>query len=195
MRGVDVDTTTWERARRFAPVRRYPWEVVSEFLNRLDAEPRRIKIGPKTSPSAISRTFVEAARFRNIESVDCGGSRVLDDHLQLLTKWPELAGLTLSDTRISNGGLRSLANCPKLKGLSLVNTQIDDDGLEILSHMKGLVWLHLGQTQVTDTGLPLLGRLQHLEYLWVGNTRVTYQALSRLEAQCPNLNPNRPISF
>lgn len=86
---------------------------------------------------------------------------------------PTLVWLNLARTKVSDEGLARLAKFPHLRRLNLANTSIGDAGLAHLSGLAQLEYLNLYGTQVGDAGLSHLATLPRLEKLYLWQTAVT----------------------
>jgi Leucine-rich repeat (LRR) protein len=140
-----------------------------------------------------------------VVGVDLRSSWVTDSDMPLLAHMPDLRGLDLSLTRISDRGLRALKfapaledvnlyfaeqitdegasvvkSWPHLKRLNLRGTKITDSTLEFLAAVPSLVWLDIGWAQITDTGLEHLSSLVNLRGLAMGGNKLTDTALQFL---------------
>jgi len=100
------------------------------------------------------------------------------NHFTLLAQLPQLQGLWLNNTAITD--LSPLAQLPQLQRLGLNNTAITD--LSPLAQLPQLQWLGLNNTAITD--LSPLAQLTQLQMLMLSNTAIT--DLSPL-AQLPQL--------
>lgn len=86
---------------------------------------------------------------------------------------PTLVWLNLARTKVSDEGLARLAKFPNLRRLNLANTSIGDAGLAHLSGLAQLEYLNLYGTQVGDSGLAQLAALPRLERLYLWQTAVS----------------------
>jgi uncharacterized protein YjbI with pentapeptide repeats len=98
-----------------------------------------------------------------------------------LDKLPNLGGLDLSYTKVTDAGLDHLKGMVNLEKLYLRDIQVTDAGLERLQGLPNLSALRLGGTQVTDAGLQHLKGLEKLEELDLNRTRVSDAGLRHLE--------------
>ena len=64
-----------------------------------------------------------------------------------------VAGLSLSATKITDAGLKEVAKLQELKKLFLFKNQITDASLKELAKLKKLKFLSLANTQVTEAGV------------------------------------------
>lgn len=144
----------------------------------LEALARR---GALAAPLAAGSTLVEA-------SFALLGAEVTDADLALLAGLePNLVGLDLSRTQVSDAGLARLAAFPRLQRLKLCATDIGDAGLAPLARLARLEVLNLYATRVTDAGLEHLAGLRALRRLYLWQTAVTDEGLARLRAELPEL--------
>ncbi len=78
-----------------------------------------------------------------------------------------------------------LAKHPNLRGLRLVNTAISDSALEFIIGLKYLAQFDLGGTGVTDGGLKLLSACDSLTSLNLEKTKVTKEGVEGLAKALP----------
>jgi internalin A len=76
----------------------------------------------------------------------------LEQFVDYLRRLPQLRGLGLSGTKVTDAGLAHLTRLPQLRGLNLRDTNITDAGLERLKDLPNLVWLQVYGTRVTSDG-------------------------------------------
>jgi hypothetical protein len=107
-------------------------------------------------------------------------SRFGDDDLFPLRRMPQLAGLDLTETRVTDAGLAEVGRLPHLTTLKLSRTPITDAGLAHLTGLASLRQLDLDGTRVSDAGVVYLLRLPQLRRLNLDGTRVGDAGLLQL---------------
>jgi hypothetical protein len=113
-----------------------------------------------------------------LEHLSLDGSPIDDAGLSALPDLPALVQLDLSGTLVTGRSLSQVRRFPALAGLYLSATKVDDDALR---HLEGLPLksLNLSKTTVSDAGLARLERLPRLERLFLCRTRVSQEAVDR----------------
>lgn len=115
-----------------------------------------------------------------VVSLDFKGFPLTEQHLQLLTRLPNLELLDFSDTPLSDTGVQHLNKLWKLQDLYFRNTKVSDTGMEALAWLSYLRVLYLDGTAVTDAGLAHLTWCPDLTVLSLADTRVTDAGLQYL---------------
>jgi hypothetical protein len=82
--------------------------------------------------------------------------RPRDSSLAVLSVFPELKVLNVSNAVVTDDGLRVIAKLKGLESLNVAGTRITDDGLGVLANLTGLVKLDLRGTNTTAEGLARL---------------------------------------
>lgn len=104
---------------------------------------------------------------------------------------PQLVGLNLAGTSVTDGGLEALAPLLQLRRLHLERTGIGDSGLGALKGLSELRYLNLYGTKVTDRGLAALKGLRNLRKLYVWQTEVTEAGAKELDGSIAGLEVDR----
>lgn len=91
-----------------------------------------------------------------------------DDDLKHLRRLIDLAGLNISQTKITSAGLAHVRDLTKLRVLNVRYTNVHDDGLAHLESLKLLRELYLS-TMVTPRGLSYLSTLPLLQTVYLEN--------------------------
>ncbi len=94
---------------------------------------------------------------------------------------PTLKCLNLRGTRVADDDLKQLAKFPKLERLSLLSTAIRDPGLEHVAQLESLVQLSVGGF-VTDAGLKSLAKSRSIRQLALIDAQITDAAAESLIA-------------
>ncbi|HEX6212841.1 MAG TPA: c-type cytochrome domain-containing protein [Methylomirabilota bacterium] len=123
------------------------------------------------------------------------GAAFGDRELETLTALgPQITGLDLTGTAVTDAGLTALARFPHLTRLRLDRTAIGDAGLVHVGHLSRLESLNLYGTKVTDEGLSHLEELASLRTLYLWQTAATAAGAERLRAANPRLEVDLGIS-
>ncbi len=116
-----------------------------------------------------------------VTGVNLRGSWITDTDLRQLNRYPELATLDLSLTRITDQGMQELRNLRNVVDLDLNFAEyVTDEGLAAIKDWKKLRRLNVHGTKVSDTGLEHIAGITTLESLNVGSTAMTDVGLERL---------------
>jgi len=119
----------------------------------------------------------------SLETLYVNGRQVTYANTTHLGKLPNLNDVRVfGEEDTVDADLKRLATVPQLRGLYLPNTAISDAGLEYIKDCNTLEVLSLSDTQVTDAGLAHLKGLTNLRDLWIQGTRVTDHGLAHLQA-------------
>lgn len=140
--------------------------------------------------------LVELPASRVLECIQLNGTRIGDEGVKELTKFPSLRSLSIAQTRVTNDGLAAVGQLDKLERLELGFLAVDDEGF---SHLRDLVrmrdltltnlaigdesfraigqfqdleGLHIDGAEVTDAGLAQLGELKKLKGVWLKHTQI-----------------------
>jgi Leucine-rich repeat (LRR) protein len=117
----------------------------------------------------------------NLEELYLAGTTFDDEAAALLTRFPKLRQLRVSQSQLSDQGLEHLAKLKSLTVLDLSeNSQIFDGGLQHLSSMRQLTSLNLWRVNITDSGVEHLAGLTNLESLNLDNTQISDSGLQHL---------------
>jgi Leucine-rich repeat (LRR) protein len=114
-----------------------------------------------------------------LEALDCSMVMPKGDQWACLRHVPNLKGLTLYDTAVTDADLVHVAGLKKLQHLCLSDNEITDQGLVHLAGLTDLRILSLGGTKITDAGLTHLNGLTSLQELYLSDS-VTPAGLDQL---------------
>ncbi len=159
--------------------------VVFDFENGFDgANP------PENAPqrSTLERLFSSPssqARPRAI-FVRMGGEGISNDSLALLRDFPDLEGISITNSIIDDDGLRHLSGLQRLKRLRIIRSRIRGPGLESIAALPELSLLNLGTSPVEDTGIAVLRQAPELKNLILRSPNVTDLGAAHL-AEIPKL--------
>ncbi len=121
-------------------------------------------------------------RFPKLRQLRVSQSQLSDQGLEHLAKLKSLTVLDLSEnSQIFDGGLQHLSGMRQLKSLNLWRVNITDLGIEHLAGLTNLESLNLDNTQLSDSGLQHLSRMTKLKFLHLGSTFISDAGLSQLE--------------
>lgn len=108
-----------------------------------------------------------------ITTCDLSESKITDDGLAEVAKFPKLALLNLSGCNsITSNGLGVLKDLQVLETLLLDRGIVGDANVNVVRVLSNLKVLSLNQTSITDAGIAQLNSLTHLEELHVSSTPV-----------------------
>jgi serine/threonine protein kinase len=83
-------------------------------------------------------TFGVLARYKKLQSLDLGSTRISDAGLVELKRLPALQNIELTATAITDDGVDALLSMPKLKMIELTDSHISREGLLKLAHAPNL---------------------------------------------------------
>lgn len=141
-----------------------------------------------SSLGALVTPIVKGSPLLRIEWIS-GAGAVTDKEIATLAAIAGNVGeLDLSDTKITDDALSTVGKFPRLTWLKLNNTAVTDAGI---SHLKGLVnlnYLNLHSTNVSDNALTSLSGLRKLRQVYVWKTRVTPAKAASFAKSIPDLS-------
>jgi hypothetical protein len=120
-----------------------------------------------------------------VAGLDLSETRVTDRDLTVLQEFAGLHQLNLRRTDVSDAALEYVAALPELEFLGLTGTRVSDSGLPRLGALAKLRFLTLGDTAVTDRGLAHLVPLVRLEAVNLKGARVTADGVATLRGALP----------
>jgi len=138
------------------------------YLKRLDLNETKVKgYGFKGFDALqelkLSRTPVDSAglkvisQLKLLNTLELHETKIVDSDLGYLSGMPEMAGLVLSNTAITDSGVTHLAPLAhKLQVLYFDGTKITDASIKVLSKMKRLTFLSVIETNITEKGFETL---------------------------------------
>jgi hypothetical protein len=88
-----------------------------------------------------------------------------DGLLAQLNKVPQVEGVVLNLTDVTDDGMKSIATLKNLKYFRLYAGNVSDQGFALLKDATGLEHLELVNTRITDKSLPLLKKMPNLTFL------------------------------
>ncbi|MDB6070767.1 MAG: hypothetical protein JWL81_1938 [Verrucomicrobiales bacterium] len=139
------------------------------------------KLGARVS------TVVTDSPLVRVEWVS-GASAVTDKEVAaLIPIGGNITELDLSDTKITDEALATIAKFPRLVWLNLNNTAVTDAGVAHLKSLTNLSYLNLHSTNVSDTALTSLTPLRKLRQVYLWKTRVTDGAATKFAKSIPDL--------
>lgn len=117
-----------------------------------------------------------------------GASMVTDKEVAALVQiGGNISELDLSDTKITDEALATLGKFPRLTWLNLNNTAVTDAGVAHLKTLSNLSYLNLHSTNVSDTALVSLAPLRKLRQVYLWKTRVTPGEATKFSKSIPDL--------
>lgn len=121
----------------------------------------------------------------NLRGINLYGTNVTDADLAWLAKCPQLEVINLSATSISDRGLRQLAELPRLRRLAAGSSRITDAGCRTLATFPALEELELGSRGIRDAGIAELENLPHLQLLKISAPTASDAAWAHFRAARP----------
>lgn len=103
------------------------------------------------------------------------------EDLKCLQSLPDLQGLWLGRSAITDAGLKHAAGLKKLNVVGLIGTGITDAGLKELSGLPQLRNLFLSSTAITDAGLSEIAKITSLRELLLDSNQISDAGLVHLE--------------
>ncbi len=173
-------------------------EGVQLFFSK--AEPKEASFSPFQQLTSTVKVMAPAGQvtdrlLKRISDIRLDMSLVLnncpvtDDGLSVLEGKPNLHGLELRQTKVTDAAMPHLRGT-HLELLDLSNTKVDDEGLASLGTLEFpyLETLALeGLPNVTDKGIQQLASFQSLEFLSVAGTKVTRKGAEQLRTKISGL--------
>ena len=117
----------------------------------------------------------------DLKGISLYASPISDAGLAHFKNSTRLDYLNLADSLLTNDGLAALKNCWQVNYLSLLRTPISDEGLAHFKGWRNLITLILNDTRVTGVGLKHLKNCQGLETLGLNGTLITDAELAEIK--------------
>jgi len=132
--------------------------------------------------------IVHLKELANLQNLTIGGPGFSDAVVEHLRAFPRLTNLALFNMSLSNRGLERLAAiCPQLHGLTLSETEITDLGLQYFKLFKNLTGLvSLRNTSVTDAAVDDLRSLPDQGAIVLSETGFTQKGIDELHQALPH---------
>ncbi len=92
--------------------------------------------------------------------------------LRDLAPLPNLRGINLEKTNVTDADLAWLSSCRQLEVINLSQTSIGDRGLAQLASLPRLRWLRISSDRITDRGCQAIAQMQALEELSLASRNV-----------------------
>lgn len=126
--------------------------------------------------------LIDIKFFERISFILVDGKAVTDADLAhwQLSRLPNLNGVSLDRTAVTDTGLAQLSGLTNLREVSVNGTAVSDAGLVYLDGLTNLDYALLAGTAVTDAGLVHLSKLTSLRYVFLSQTAVTDAGLAHL---------------
>jgi len=117
-----------------------------------------------------------------------GASAITDKEIAQLTSiGGNIAELDLSGTKVTDESLVTIGKYPRLSWLNLHDTAVTDAGITHLKGLTHLSWLNLHSTNVSDAALANLTPLRKLRQVYLWKTRVTPGEATKCAKTIPDL--------
>lgn len=140
--------------------------------------------------TAMTFTNEGVARLQHLPHLQrLRGFGIADDLMPVLSQFPALRNLDLSDCGVTNKGLRSCRDMPYLEDLHLgMSYGIGNSGMRHLRGLASLRSLNLSDLAgVTNAGLAALQELPNLQRLYLWGTRISDRGIEHLQGM-PSLD-------
>lgn len=150
----------WQQ-RALAEVRRLQQKMLEQPRHEIDSpvitESQTLPWWLATSDASTIENVLEISfDLRSHDDFFKEPTEIGNEHLELLTAFPELRSLKIPRSKIDNEGLVHLASLKYLEVLDLSGTAITDDGLRHLARLPNLQTLVLDGVQIDGSGLAQL---------------------------------------
>jgi hypothetical protein len=104
-----------------------------------------------------------------------------DDHLELLTPFPQLQGLTIKGGSVSDVGLARVARFAQLEHLHIERLTITEAGLVHISSLSKLKQLTINESTIAEAGLAHLARIPRLKRLSLRRSSISDAGIVHVE--------------
>lgn len=134
---------------------------------------------------------VKRAPGSNALAIHCDdmASEISDQSLAVIANIaPQVVWLNLAKTRVSDDGLEILERFPEIRRMHLDRTKVGDRAISHIVKLPKLEYLNLFGTNITDNGLRQLSNMQTLRKVFTAETQVTMAGVQAAKATNPNLN-------
>ncbi|MES2709731.1 MAG: c-type cytochrome domain-containing protein [Verrucomicrobiota bacterium] len=139
------------------------------------------------SLGALVTPIVKDSPLLRIEWISGAGAVGDKEVAELAAISGNIAELDLSETKITDEALTTVARFPRLTWLKLNDTAVSDAGIAKLKGLANLNYLNLHSTNVSDTALTSLTGLRKLRQVFLWKTRVTPGEAAKFAKSIPDL--------
>ncbi|MGZ5134733.1 MAG: c-type cytochrome domain-containing protein [Flavitalea sp.] len=140
-----------------------------------------ISAGVMIVPIAMNSNYLSA----NFLTID---SSINDLLKQMEPLKKQLISLKVEGEQIDDSSVSIISQYPSLRRVHLTNTRVTDKGLAFLVSLKELHTLNLVGTSVTAKGLLALSKLKNLEHLYLNQTPISSVEQVEIKKNFPNTN-------
>lgn len=105
---------------------------------------------------------------------------VTDEMIGRSPPLPDITGLSLRRTQVTDAGLSAFGKCDRLQWLDLSVTQVGDSGFGSFPASKMLKTLFLEGTRITDASLAHIAEFTDLEELYLSGTSISDDGIGNL---------------
>lgn len=140
------------------------------------------------SLGALVTPIVKDSPLLRIEWVSGAGAVTDKQVAELAAISGNISELDLSETKITDEALATVAKFPRLTWLKLNDTAVTDAGIAKLKGLANLNYLNLHSTNVSDTSLTTLTGLRKLRQVYLWRTRVTPNEAAKFAKTIPDLH-------
>lgn len=139
--------------------------------------------GVQQGGQPLDRTNVEKLQYVSLPAA----AEITDEDLAHFLALPNLSGLDLSQSLITDAGLETIARIAKLNNLKLFRVNISDAGVAALAEAPNLGILNLDATPITGRALETISTFPKIRSLTLNGTNVDAAGLAALQ-NLPSLN-------
>ena len=130
-------------------------------------------------PRITGQMLATLAQNKGIENLDLQDAELKSSDLALLSSWPKLASLGLSNV-VNEQTVKSLQACPRLSRLTLGNREIAAAEIHQLAAWKSLRTLVVSNARLLGPALEALSELETVESIELINCGLTDEHLQHL---------------
>ena len=133
--------------------------------------------GVKQAGQLLDRTNVEKLQYVSLPAA----AAISDDDLHHFVALPNLTGLDLSQSLITDAGLETIVQIERLQNLKLFRVNISDEGIANLGALPNLGVLNLDSTPISGRALEAISGFPKLYSLTLTSTDVDAAGLAALQ--------------
>jgi len=133
--------------------------------------------GVQQAGQPLDRTNVEKLQYVSLPAA----AAITDDDLHHFVALPNLIGLDLSQSLITDAGLETIAQIERLKNLKLFRVNVSDQGIAALGALPNLDMLNLDSTPISGRALETISSFPKLRSLTLTSTDIDAAGLAALQ--------------
>ena len=163
------------------------WNECDKAIAQLRSLGGEVSFGTNPAPKWLVAIFGEKP-FRRVGVVNLHRLPATDEHLKLMSWFPDVETVLINQSKVTDAGIENLASKSKLLWLEMRHIDIGDEGLLQLKDLPSLITLRLNDTRVTYEGVKqILPRFKKLQELWINRTQVTPEEVAAIRRDWPTL--------